>query len=84
MKNRKREICTSGSVRDEAGQLIYSAVDNFYIWQRALPRCRSRRMSQGRKPIRRGRCASLWDSCQLLSLTTPNRRTGCRRRCASC
>jgi hypothetical protein len=26
MKNQKREICTSGSVRDEAGQpLIYSA-----------------------------------------------------------
>ena len=29
MKNRKREICTSGTVRDEAGNiLIYSANDS--------------------------------------------------------
>ena len=33
-------------------------VDNFCIWQRALPRCRPCRGSRGRKPIRRGRCAS--------------------------
>ena len=32
---------------------------NFCIWQRALPRCRPFRGSQGRRPIRRGRCASL-------------------------
>ena len=38
--------------------LIYSAADNFCIWQRALPRSRPCRASQGRKPIRRGRCAS--------------------------
>ena len=31
---------------------------NFCIWQRALPRFRPCRASQGRKPIRRGRCAS--------------------------
>ena len=31
---------------------------NFCIWQRALPRCRPCRASRGRKPIRRGRCAS--------------------------
>ena len=30
-----------------------------YIWQRALPRCRLRRMSPGRKRTRRGRCALL-------------------------
>ena len=29
------------------------------IWQRALPRCRPCRASHGRKPIRRGRCASI-------------------------
>jgi len=29
----------------------------FCIWQRALPRCRLCRVSQARKPIRRGRCA---------------------------
>ena len=33
--------------------------DNFCIWQRALPRCRPCRASRGRKPIRRGRCASI-------------------------
>ena len=38
--------------------LIYSAADNFCIWPRALPRCRPCRASRGRKPIRRGRCAS--------------------------
>ena len=32
--------------------------DNFCIWPRALPRCRPCRASRGRKPIRRGRCAS--------------------------
>ena len=32
--------------------------DNFCIWPRALPRCRPSRASRGRKPIRRGRCAS--------------------------
>ena len=32
--------------------------DNFCIWQRALPRSRPCRGSLGRKPIRRGRCAS--------------------------
>ena len=31
---------------------------NFCIWQRALPRSRPCRASHGRKPIRRGRCAS--------------------------
>ena len=31
---------------------------NFCIWPRALPRCRPCRASHGRKPIRRGRCAS--------------------------
>src|SRR5262245_61337794 len=30
---------------------------NFSIWPRALPRCRPPRVSLGRKPIRRGRCA---------------------------
>ena len=34
-----------------------SPPDNFCIWPRALPRCRPCRASQGRKPIRRGRCA---------------------------
>ena len=60
MKNRKREICTSGSVRDEAGQPphLLGRRDNFCIWPRALPRCRPCRASRGRKPIRRGRCAS--------------------------
>ena len=39
--------------------LIYSATeDNFSISQRALPRSRPYRASHGRKPIRRGRCAS--------------------------
>jgi hypothetical protein len=38
--------------------LIYSAADNFCIWPPALPRCRLSRVSHGRKPIRRGRCAS--------------------------
>src|SRR6266481_2832712 len=38
--------------------LIYSAADDFYIWPPALPRCRPYRASHGRKPIRRGRCAS--------------------------
>ena len=33
--------------------------DNFCIWPRALPRCRPCRASRGRKPIRRGRCASI-------------------------
>ena len=33
--------------------------NNFCIWPRALPRCRSCRGSLGRKPIRRGRCASI-------------------------
>ena len=49
MKNRKREICTSGSVRDEAGNpLIYSAAeDNFCIWQRAPPCCPRCRAAQG-------------------------------------
>ena len=32
---------------------------NFSIWPRALPRCRRCRASHGRKPIRRGRYASL-------------------------
>ena len=32
---------------------------NFCIWQRALPRSRPCRASPGRKPIRRGRCASI-------------------------
>ena len=32
---------------------------NFCIWPRALPRCRPCRGSLGRKPIRRGRCASI-------------------------
>ena len=32
---------------------------NFCIWRRALPRFRPRRASLGRKPIRRGRCASI-------------------------
>ena len=61
MKNRKREICTSGSVRDEAGQPphLLGRRDNFCIWPRALPRCRPCRASRGRKPIRRGRCASI-------------------------
>ena len=37
MKNRKREICTSGTVRDEDGNiLIYSAIMDL--------RCSSRRM----------------------------------------
>ena len=31
---------------------------HFCIWPRALPRCRPYRASHGRKPIRRGRCAS--------------------------
>ena len=31
---------------------------NFCIWQRVLPRSRLCRVSHGRKPIRRGRCAS--------------------------
>ena len=35
-----------------------SPPDNFCIWPRALPRCRPCRASLGRKPIRRGRCAS--------------------------
>src|SRR5262252_8250071 len=42
--------------------LIYSAADDFCIWQRVLPRCRRCRASRGHKPIRRGRCAS---SCRL-------------------
>jgi len=39
--------------------LIYSAADNFCIWQRALPRSPPSRASLGRKPIRHGPCASL-------------------------
>jgi hypothetical protein len=39
--------------------LIYSAAEHFCIWPRALPRCRPRRASHGRKPTQRGRCASL-------------------------
>src|SRR6516162_4967030 len=38
--------------------LIYSAAEIFCIWPRARPRCRRPRASLGRKPIRRGRCAS--------------------------
>ena len=34
---------------------------NFCIWPRALPRCRHCHGSPGRKPIRRGRCASSSD-----------------------
>ena len=36
-----------------------SPPNNFCIWPRALPRCRPCRASRGRKPIRRGRCASI-------------------------
>ena len=36
-----------------------SPPSNFCIWPRALPRCRPCRALLGRKPIRRGRCASL-------------------------
>jgi len=60
MKNRRREICTSGSVRDEDGQLlIYSVAAHSCIWQRGLPGCRRCPASRERKPIRPGRCASL-------------------------
>ena len=60
MKNRKREICTSGSVRDEDGNLlIYSAADDFCIWPQVPPRCLPSRASLGRKPIHRGRCVWL-------------------------
>jgi hypothetical protein len=38
--------------------LIYSAAETFSIWPRALPRCRPSHASLGRKPTRRGRCAS--------------------------
>src|SRR6266403_5087829 len=41
MKNRKREICTSGSVRDEDGQPPHLlGRRNFCIWPPARPRCR--------------------------------------------
>ena len=43
MKNRKREICTSGYSEGSPQSIalpIYSAADNFCIWPRALPRCR--------------------------------------------
>jgi len=42
--------------------LIYSAVEIFCIWPRAQPRCRLYRASRGRKPTRRGRCVSSWQS----------------------
>jgi hypothetical protein len=38
--------------------LIYSAAASSYIWLRAQPCCQPRRASLGRKPIRRGGCAS--------------------------
>ncbi len=37
--------------------------DNFCIWRPALPRYRPCRVSRGRKPIPRGRCA--WSSLLL-------------------
>jgi tripartite-type tricarboxylate transporter receptor subunit TctC len=61
MKNRKREICTSGSVRDGQPPHLLGA-ENFCIWPRALPRCRPSRGSGGHKPIPR-------DLLQLSSLT---------------
>jgi hypothetical protein len=39
----------------EVGSSNFRA-DSFCIWQRALPRSRQWRASQGRKPILRGRC----------------------------
>jgi hypothetical protein len=40
MKNRKREICTSGSVRDEGGNiLIYSAGSAIRRWSQATANC---------------------------------------------
>ena len=38
---------------------MLAAADNFCIWLRVLPRCRLFRASRGRRPIPRGRCASL-------------------------
>jgi len=37
--------------------LIYSAADNFCIWQRAPLRSRPFPVAHVRKPIQRGRCA---------------------------
>jgi hypothetical protein len=56
MKNRKREICTSGSVRDEDGQPPHLLGRRKFLHLAAgaatLSPCRA---SHGRKPIRRGR-----------------------------
>ena len=48
------ELTQRGRIHDET-----SPPRNFCIWPRALPRCRPSRASLGRKPIRRGRCASI-------------------------
>jgi len=44
--------------RREFITLLGGAAEIFCIWLRALSCCRPSRASRGRKPIRRGRCAS--------------------------
>jgi hypothetical protein len=60
MKNRKRESCTSGTVRDEDGNiLIYSARHSETIHALGRPASEKR---QGRKSrwVKHGRCSGLY------------------------
>ena len=52
MKNRKREICTSGSVRDEDGQPphLLGRRQFLHLAPRAPPRCPAVCTSLGRRP----------------------------------
>ena len=55
MKNRKRESCTSGTVRDEDGNiLIYSARNAETIHVRGRPASEKRQVTKSRKVERRG------------------------------
>ncbi len=58
MKNRKREICTSGSVRDEDGQPPHLLGRRKFLHLAAgAAACRPCRALLGRKPILTDRCA---------------------------
>ena len=71
MKNRKREICTSGSVRDEDGQPPHLLGRRQFLHLAAAALPAVSRAWYGLKPIRRGRSALSWAFPRAAEATSP-------------